>query len=51
MTFDGFVFASSPKVNPVFEKVSILGREEITRRRPADILKSLAHLQREPSLT
>jgi hypothetical protein len=50
-SFDGFVFASSPDVKPVFEKVSILGREEITQRRPADILKSLALLQREPSLT
>jgi hypothetical protein len=50
-SFDGFVFASSPDVKPVFEKVSILGREEITQRRPADILRSLALLQREPSLT
>jgi Methyltransferase FkbM domain len=50
-SFDGFVFASSPDVNPVFEKISILGREEIAQRRPADILKSLALLQREPSVT
>jgi hypothetical protein len=50
-SFDGFVFASSPEVNPVFEKISILGREEIAQRRPADILKSLALLQREPSVT
>jgi Methyltransferase FkbM domain len=50
-SFDGFVFASSPYVNPVFEKISILGREEIAQRRPADILKSLALLQREPSVT
>jgi hypothetical protein len=38
-------------VKPVFEEISILGREEIAQRRPADILKSLALLQREPSLT
>jgi hypothetical protein len=50
-SFDGFVFASSPEVDPVFEKVSILGREEIAQRRPADILKSLALLQREPPST
>jgi hypothetical protein len=48
-SFDGFVFASSPDVDPVFGNVSILGREEIARRRPTDILKSLALLQREPS--
>jgi hypothetical protein len=48
-SFDGFVFASSPEVRPVFGKISILGREEIAQCRPADILKSLALLQREPS--
>jgi hypothetical protein len=47
-SFDGFVFASSPEVKPVFGKVSILGREEIAQCRPADILKSLVLLQREP---
>jgi hypothetical protein len=50
-SFDGFVFASSPDVDPVFEQISILGREEIAQRRPADILRSLALLQREPSLS
>ncbi len=49
-SFDGFVFASSPDVSPVFEKVSILGREEIAQRSPIEILRSLALLQREPSL-
>jgi hypothetical protein len=50
-SFDGFVFASSPDADPVFEQVSIFGREEIAQRRPADLLKSLALLQREPSST
>ena len=50
-SFDGFVFASSPEVGPVIGNISILGREEIAHCRPADILKSLACLQREPSLT
>ena len=40
-SFDGFVFASSPDVEPVFAKIGILGREEIAECRPADILKSL----------
>jgi hypothetical protein len=48
-SFDGFVFASSPEVKPVFGKIDILGREEIAQCRPSDILKFLALLQREPS--
>lgn len=48
-SFDGFVFASSTDVDPVFESIAILGREEISQRRPADILKSLALLQGERS--
>jgi hypothetical protein len=50
-SYDGLVFASSPDISPLFEKVSILGREEIAQRGPADILRSLALIQREPSLT
>jgi hypothetical protein len=50
-SYDGLVFASSPDVSPLFENVSILGREEIAQRGPADILRSLALIQREPSLT
>jgi hypothetical protein len=50
-SFDGFVFASSPDVAPVFEKISILGREEIAQCRPADILKSFALVQGRPSST
>jgi hypothetical protein len=50
-SFDGFVFASSPNVNQVFENISILGREEIAQSRPADILRLLALLQRELSLS
>jgi hypothetical protein len=50
-SFDGFVFASSPDVEPVFEKISILGREEIAQCRPADILKSFALVQGRSSST
>jgi hypothetical protein len=41
-SYDGFVFASSPEAAPVFGDVSILGREQISHARPADLLKSLA---------
>jgi hypothetical protein len=44
-SFDGFVFASSPEVEPVFGDIRILGREEIAQCRPEDVLKSLAVLQ------
>jgi methyltransferase FkbM-like protein len=50
-SYDGLVFASSPEVDPLFENISILGRQEIAQRGPAAILKSLALIQREPSLT
>jgi hypothetical protein len=43
-SFDGFVFASSPEVEPVFGDIRILGREEIAQCRPQDVLKSLAAL-------
>jgi Methyltransferase FkbM domain len=46
-SYDGFVFASSPEVAPVFGDVSILGREQISHARPADVLKSLAALHGE----
>jgi hypothetical protein len=46
-SFDGFVFASSPDAKPVFENISILGREEIAHIGPAEILKSLAVLRGE----
>jgi hypothetical protein len=44
-SFDGFVFASSPEVEPVFGDIRILGREEIAQCRPQDVLKALAALQ------
>ena len=47
-SFDGFVFASSPNVKPVFENISILGREEIAQIGPTEILKSLAVVRGEP---
>jgi hypothetical protein len=43
-SFDGFVFASSPEVEPVFDDIRVLGREEIAQCRPQDVLKSLAAL-------
>ena len=43
-SYDGFVFASSPEVETVFGDIIVLGREEIARRRPADLLKSLDRL-------
>jgi Methyltransferase FkbM domain len=43
-SYDGFVFATSPETAPVFGDVSILGREQISHTRPADVLKSLAAL-------
>lgn len=45
-SFDGFVFASSPEVEPVFGDIRILGREEIAQCRPQDVLKALAALHR-----
>jgi hypothetical protein len=40
-SFDGFVFASSPEVEAVFSGIAVLGRDEIAKRRPAEILQSL----------
>ena len=49
-SYDGFVFASSPDVDPVFGAVSILGRagRKSSHCRPTEVLKSLALLQRLP---
>ncbi|CAN5223044.1 hypothetical protein BH10PSE11_BH10PSE11_12600 [soil metagenome] len=44
-SYDGFVFASSPDVAAVFGGVNILGRDEIARSRPSDILKSIVRIQ------
>lgn len=43
-SFDGFVFASSPEVDPVVGDIRILGREEIAQSHPDDVLKSLVVL-------
>jgi len=43
-SFDGFVFASSPEIDPVFGGASALGRDDIALRRPADVLASLTAL-------
>jgi hypothetical protein len=40
-SYDGFVFASSPEVDAVFGGVNVLGRDEIARRRPAEVLRML----------
>jgi hypothetical protein len=44
-SYDGFVLASSPEVEPVFGGIGILGREQIAHARPADLLTSLAAVQ------
>lgn len=44
-SFDGFVFASSPDVEPVFGAINVLGRDEIAKSGPAGILKSIADIQ------
>jgi hypothetical protein len=40
-SFDGFVFASSPDVAAVLGDATVLGRDDIALRRPADVLASL----------
>jgi Methyltransferase FkbM domain len=40
-SFDGFVFASSPEFDSVFSGIAVLGRDEIAKRRPGEILQSL----------
>jgi hypothetical protein len=40
-SFDGFVFASSPEVEAVFSAIAVLGRDELARRGPREILQSL----------
>lgn len=43
---DGFLFASSPDVAAVFEGINVLGRGEIARSHPREILKSIVNIQR-----
>lgn len=43
---DGLVFASSPKVQPVFDNITVLGREAIANSAPADLIASLAAIRR-----
>jgi len=42
---DGFVFASSPRAQPVFETFAALGRERIVTSRPDELLASLAAIR------
>jgi hypothetical protein len=44
-SYDGFVFASSVKVEPVFANFKPLGRKEINRASPAQLLASLSRTQ------
>jgi hypothetical protein len=37
-------------VKPVFENISILGRDEIARIGPAEVLKSLAVVRGQPTV-
>lgn len=45
-SFDGFVFASSPRARPVFKDFAMLGRDRIFHSRPGELLDSLAAIRR-----
>jgi hypothetical protein len=40
-SFDGFVCASSPKVDPLFNSFRTLGRTQIVLAQPAEVIESL----------
>ena len=45
-SYDGFVFASSPRVAPVFENFAALGRTRIAQSEPQALLDSLLSVKR-----
>jgi hypothetical protein len=45
-SYDGFVFASSPRTKQVFDGLTVIGRTSIAKSRPADLLKNLLGVQR-----
>lgn len=45
-SFDGFVFASSPRVKELFRNFSVMGRTKIIESRPQVLLKGLLDIQR-----
>jgi hypothetical protein len=45
-SYDGFVFASSPRTKQVFNGLTVVGRTSIVKSRPADLLKNLLEVQR-----
>lgn len=46
--FDGLIFASSPKVDAVFDRFAPLGRKAILSARPEQLLAALAGIKRNP---
>jgi hypothetical protein len=45
-SFDGFAFASSPRVKQIFRNFEIMGRTKIVESSPQDMLKGLLDIQR-----
>jgi hypothetical protein len=45
-SFDGFVFASSPRVKQLFCNFDVMGRTKIIESRPQELLKGLLDIQR-----
>jgi hypothetical protein len=45
-SYDGFVFASSPRAKRVFNGLTVIGRTAIVKSHPADLLKNLLEVQR-----
>jgi hypothetical protein len=45
-SYDGFVFASSPRTRQVFNGLTVIGRTSIAKSRPADLLRNLLDVQR-----
>jgi len=43
-SFDGFIFATSPLISPVFNNFSSFGREEIIGSQPIDLVRGLLKL-------
>lgn len=48
-SFDGFVFASSPRVNQIFANFALLGRRKIVESRPQVLLQRLLEIRKPES--
>ena len=44
--FDGFVFASSPRVKQIFREFAMMGRMKIIESRPQELIKGLSEILR-----